>query len=271
MTIALKNDNFLHITHPKFNAIVSLQGAQLLQWKPKDTDDILWSTDFSHFSVGKAFRGGVPVCWPWFGKVQKPSHGFARLMKWTLEKTQHTKVSALFIFTLQDTPQTQEIFPYSFKLTLQMTLGLECKIELFIETEVPTTGALHSYFRTYNILDEHIDGLGLVYTDALEAHTQKRQNGTLIMDKEVDRVYTNAKNVTIVSNSMRKLKLQHNGQSDLVVWNPWEKTSLKMTDMKKNDYLKMFCVETAKINTMLQPKDYLGVTINIVYENSKNP
>ena len=31
-----------------------------------------------------AIRGGVPLCYPWFGGVKQPSHGTARLRLWQL-------------------------------------------------------------------------------------------------------------------------------------------------------------------------------------------
>src|SRR5687767_13158089 len=51
--------------------------------------NVLFISKASHFTTGKAIRGGVPVIFPWFGprdgKPGAPMHGFARTSPWSLE------------------------------------------------------------------------------------------------------------------------------------------------------------------------------------------
>lgn len=261
MSIEFINNNFLHIKHPKCDAIISLQGAQLISWTPKDKIAVLWATSLSYFKKGQAFRGGIPLCWPWFGKSKTPSHGFARLLTWKLQETQETTDYCHLTFTLSDTKYTRTLFPHCFNLTLKITLGKDVHIELDIDTEVETTGALHSYFSSVEVEKEIIGGLGNNYTDSLDSNRLKTQVSRLKIDKEVDRIYTTPSSITTITSKDRLLTLKHKNHSDIVVWNPWAKTSSKLSDMKQGVYKNMFCIETAKINKSLQPTDIIGLHI----------
>src|SRR4029453_10385190 len=49
---------------------------------------VLWLSRASRFERTHAIRGGVPVCFPWFGQKagapEAPMHGFARILPWHL-------------------------------------------------------------------------------------------------------------------------------------------------------------------------------------------
>ena len=87
----------LEVHHPLFQATLFLQGAHLASFKPQDESDWLWMSPSARYEPGRAIRGGIPVCWPWFGdparnapEVRKrihtdKAHGFARTALWKLE------------------------------------------------------------------------------------------------------------------------------------------------------------------------------------------
>lgn len=68
------------------SAKISLYGAHVLSFTPKDERDLIFLSQDAFYQNGKAIRGGIPVCWPWFGAHPEnknlPSHGFARLSNW---------------------------------------------------------------------------------------------------------------------------------------------------------------------------------------------
>ena len=258
------NNNFLYIKHNQCNAIISLQGAQLISWKPKERDDILWSTQLSYFEEGKAFRGGIPICWPWFGKLKSPAHGFARLLRWSLDKREENKKNVTLTFTLKDTPETHKLFPHTFLLTLTMVLGNTLSISLSVSCDIETTGALHTYLSSQNIMKEQIYGLGITYKDALQDYKEIFTTEPLTIKKEVDRIYTQSLSTTKIVSDKRKMTLLHKGYSDIVVWNPWKDTSSKLEDMREYDYLKMFCVESARITLPLAKKDELSMHLSFM-------
>ena len=63
------------------SAEISLFGAQTLQYRPTGNAPVFFLPERVDFSDGKDVHGGVPVCWPWFGRNGEPGsqpHGFAR-------------------------------------------------------------------------------------------------------------------------------------------------------------------------------------------------
>ena len=86
-----------------------------------------------------AIRGGVPLCYPWFGGVKKPSHGTARLRLWQLSDydLQANKVRLEFsLFSEYGVIEAKMKMEFTDKCTMTLThLGQE-----------PAQAALHSYF-----------------------------------------------------------------------------------------------------------------------------
>ena len=55
------------IDTPLATATISLHGGQVVEWRPKHQETpVLWVSKLATFTPGKAIRGGVPICWPWF-------------------------------------------------------------------------------------------------------------------------------------------------------------------------------------------------------------
>lgn len=253
----------IRISHPLCTATILMQGAQLVSWCPKGEAEVLWSADNATYKQGKAFRGGIPICWPWFGKSKSPSHGFARIIPWELiHQKSHTE-GVILKFTLSDTAKTRDIWPHHFKLILEMRLGSTCELNLQIDAPLKTTGALHTYLKTDNISQAFITGLGKHYLDTLQCVESCSADNDLIINKEVDRIYTLALSENKLINRDRTIHITHKNNSDVVVWNPWIKTSSQLEDMKQNDYKQMVCIETAKINTTFNNNDYLAVKIKL--------
>ena len=80
---------FAHIDNGQGEALLCLQGAHLVSWRPKDqVEPVVWVSDFAKYAAGKSIRGGVPVCWPWFGPHKSessfPGHGYARTVPWAV-------------------------------------------------------------------------------------------------------------------------------------------------------------------------------------------
>ncbi len=71
-------------------AQVYLQGAHVAHFQPRGDKPVLWMSGESRFEAGKPIRGGVPVCFPWFGpkagSPDAPMHGFARLLPWAVSE-----------------------------------------------------------------------------------------------------------------------------------------------------------------------------------------
>ena len=256
--------DILHIDHPLCTATILLQGAQLISWIPAGTSDIFWSSDISHYRSGKAFRGGIPICWPWFGKAHSPAHGFARLMPWNLTSREDTSQCVILEFQLNDSLQTREIWNHPFTLTLRMSLGSTCSVTLHIDAPVQTTGALHTYLATSDITQSSITGLGDSYIDSLQENSIITTDPSpLQIDSEVDRIYTHSSSDNILTTPQKTVHILHDSYSDVVVWNPWIERSEQISDMNPVDYSRMICIETARITKQLETQDSIGLMIRM--------
>lgn len=250
--------NYVHLENNGSTAFVSLYGAHVLHYTPKGEKDVLWNSETSYFEQGKPIRGGIPVCWPWFGPhdndSSKPQHGFARLLVWDVDKTQvNTNGETELVLSLQENSGTKTLWPYSFKATLTIRLGKKLFIELAIQntgTEPFTmTEALHTYFQVGDASQVTIEGLkGAIYLDGLDQNAPVVQTEKLIeIKKEENRRYLNTVSSCIINDPVldRKIRVEKENSNTTVVWNPWIATAKSMPDFDDEGYKTMVCVEAA--------------------------
>jgi len=247
------------ISNQSASAVISLHGGQILSYKPsKEAEDLLFLSSKSLYADGKAIRGGIPVCWPWFGPdpkgLQRPNHGFVRSHCWTVQKIEasdeQTKVSLQFL----ESYKKEKTWRQPFSLTLVITIGKILSLQLITrntgDKAFSITQAFHSYFRVGDIDRVQVLGLdGCEYFDKLDQGTQKTQIGAVVVKEEVDRIYTEVKNKLIIDDSAfnRRIEISSPGNETVVVWNPWIKSSKKIADLKAQAYKHFICVETGNI------------------------
>lgn len=248
---------FIRIRNSHADALISIYGGQILSFKPKDTEEVLFLSEKAYFEEGKAIKGGVPVCWPWFGphpeKNSLPSHGFVRNRMWNVLHTGTTENGATKVsIGIHSTPETLTIWPYSFTLILDITVSKTLRMELTTrntgEQTFSMTQALHSYFSVADISLTSILGLeGKQYIDKTDNGSLRQQDGNVAISNEVDRVYSDVPSLmTIVDDSMqRSIQISASGSKTAVVWNPWSEISASSGDLQDDDYKRFLCVETA--------------------------
>lgn len=250
----------LQVRNAHAEALVSLYGAQVLSYRPVGAGaEVLFLSERASFEAGKAIRGGVPVCWPWFGPdpqgLGRPNHGFARTRLWSVLSTCATPAGETqATLGLRDTPDTRALWPHAFELTLQITVGTTLRLALTTrntgDAPFQITQALHSYFAVGDIARTAVTGLdGCSYIDNATGAggAVKRQTGAVHIATEVDRIYTGVPAaLTIVDDALqRRTRLSAQGSRTAVVWNPWISIAAGMTDLKDDAYLRFVCVETA--------------------------
>ncbi|WP_439291936.1 MULTISPECIES: D-hexose-6-phosphate mutarotase [Rahnella] len=259
----------LVVTHPKVRAAIALQGAHLLSWQPEGEEPVLWMSSASAFKEGVAIRGGIPICWPWFGPAGKPSHGFARNMAWELTDHQETDEGVVLTLTLKSSPETLALWPHEFTLTARFTLGATCHIELESTGDFDANSALHTYFNIGDIASVSVKGLGNSFIDKVDGAKAKQTEGDLTFTGQTDRIYTQPQATSEIVDPVlkRTLVVAHENNSDVVAWNPGSELSVSMADMPDDGYKTMVCVETAQvsdkhISTHATPA-HLAVTFSI--------
>ena len=172
----------LQIHNHNCEAEISLQGAQVLKFFSKKLNkDLLWLSDLNQYQSGKAIRGGIPLCFPWFGghvtDKSFPSHGFARNSVWTLLETLEDEIGHHLRFELKDSAATRQYWNYAFKLEMLIhcgeTLKLELKLQNLDDKALEFSFAWHSYFPV-NTQQAQVMGLQYCnYIDQLDGNQIK--------------------------------------------------------------------------------------------------
>jgi len=238
-------------------ASIALQGAHVLGFQAKGQPPLIWMSEEATFAPGKSLRGGVPICWPWFGShasdASLPGHGPARTVDWQPVASEslndgRTRIS----FELMETDKTRQMCAHPLRVQLHVTVGSSLALELEttnLGNSVFTLGAaLHTYFAVGDVRLAHIEGLdGCAYIDKMDGALRKQQHGSLSITEETDRIYldTGSRSEIIDPFLGRRIVIESSGSASMVVWNPWIETANKMGDLGTDGYLNMLCVETA--------------------------
>jgi glucose-6-phosphate 1-epimerase len=238
------------------SATISLQGAHVLSWIPEGEEEVIWLSEEAKFAPGKSVRGGIPVCWPWFGAHESskdfPAHGFARTTTWelicmeTLEDGR-TRVT----FTTEPQADNEHMWPPQTTVLYQLTVGRKLQMELITHNNgaqpITIGQALHTYFRIGDVSKVLLHGLDdSEYLDKLENFERKNQRGPIFIDREIDRIYLDTVSECVIEDRQLKRNIVINkcGSHSTVVWNPWQDTAEKMGDLGEDGYRKMLCVES---------------------------
>ncbi|OOF79333.1 D-hexose-6-phosphate mutarotase [Rodentibacter caecimuris] len=241
------------LDHPVGKAKIALQGAQLLSWKPHyEQQDLLWLSEIEPFELGTAIRGGVPICYPWFGTKQSPAHGTARLRLWQLSDYEIQPDKVRLVFALFDQNHIIEA-------KMEMVFEQKCRLLFTHYGQRPAEVALHSYFHIGDITQVEVLDLPTSCFNSLTQQTEEVPSRRTI-NENVDCIYTGNFHQNRISDHQfkRAITLEHHNASELVLWNPWHKAT---SAMGETDYQKMICLETARISQRLGFGETVGVDI----------
>ncbi len=258
----------LEVQHPLFSAALALQGAHLYHFAPAGSDSWLWLSPDARFEPGRAIRGGIPICWPWFGDPARnpepvrdqlhgdslPAHGFARTAMWVLADLDETEQEVLITLVPDDeagsstTPELRWCCNASVALTFRFradSLSLELTTTNTGTQPLALTQALHTYLPTADITGTTLHGLqGSTYLDTLDDWQSKKQAGDVSFDGETDRIYQASPAISIHGPG-QSFCLTARGSASTVVWNPGPDKARRLSDFPDNGWTAMLCVETA--------------------------
>jgi D-hexose-6-phosphate mutarotase len=234
-----------------------LHGGHVLSFFPRGHEPVLWVSKQSRFETGKAIRGGIPVCWPWFADHPTggdiPAHGFVRTALWTVTESEALKDGRTRLgLVISDNNDTRTLWPYLFRLEIDVTVGTMLKVELIAtntgKEAFTCGGALHSYFHVSSISNVVIKGLeGCSYIDKVDESRRGVQEGSVTIDGETDRIYLEIDGDCLIEDNglQRRIGIAKSGSRTTVVWNPWVDKARAMKDFGDQEYHSMVCVETA--------------------------
>jgi len=256
-------------------AKVSIYGAQVLSFIPKGKDDLLFVSSKSFYQEGKAIRGGIPVCWPWFKAhptdSTKPSHGFARISRWEVLSTKKEGDEVVISLGLKSDDRTKDFFPYDFEAMLEVTVGKGLNLELTTKNmdskPFDVSAALHTYFNISDIANVKLRGLHkTAYKDDVLGIDALQEDEMVTFSGRTDRRYKETEGEVSIIDGDKTIKVGKKDSKITVVWNPGAELASQMADLGNNDYKKMVCVESANSlndTITIQPGTFhcLGTTI----------
>jgi D-hexose-6-phosphate mutarotase len=239
-------------------ALVYLQGAHVARFQPKGARPLLWMSAASRFEPGKPLRGGVPICFPWFGPKagasDAPLHGYARILPWTVAGVTLEPDGALrAVLELMTEAAARGGFPRELSLSLAVTVARSLRMDLTVRNVggAPATfeEALHSYLAVSDVRTIRIRGLECAgYVDKTAGMGHRPPSGAPIaIEAETDRVYTGTTGTVTVEDPgwQRSIVVAKQGSATTVVWNPWVAKAKAMPDFGDDEWTGMVCVETA--------------------------
>ena len=240
-------------------AAISLSGGHLLRWQPKtQAEPVIWLSEAAKVQPGKSIRGGVPVCWPWFGahstEADFPAHGYARTAAWQVVETAALANGETEIeLALDESNHNGSLWPYTTPLSLRITVGQRLKMCLTTRNDsadsVEISEALHTYFQIGDIASIKVEGLDACqYLDKVDDFAQKTQAGAIGFVGETDRVYVDTAAECVIDDEQlqRRIHIAKHGSASTVVWSPWQDKAAAMGDLGEPEgWRRMVCVESA--------------------------
>ncbi|WP_346858289.1 D-hexose-6-phosphate mutarotase [uncultured Draconibacterium sp.] len=256
---------FAMVSNKYADATISLYGAQILNYNPVRSMEILWMSPESIFEKGKAIRGGIPVCFPWFGPhvsdETMPQHGFARILDWEVSKTEMLpNGESKIVLQLCSSEETKKYWPYDFCADMIFTVGNKLSVTLKVTNTsnepLDYTCALHSYFSLSAIQNITIEGLeNTLYQNQLDGGEYLQETELLEIAQAETRHYYDTETTCVIDDPIykRRIRIEKEGSKNTTVWNPWAEACLQMGDVPDDAYETFVCLETVnKINNSIE-------------------
>ncbi|MFP5420106.1 MAG: D-hexose-6-phosphate mutarotase [Gammaproteobacteria bacterium] len=249
--------------------LISQQGAQILSYQEDDQPPLIWLSEQAAYKRGQGVRGGVPVCWPWFGNLQRnpqavqamhlqqdtaPAHGLVRNLDWQLQGIDSCDDGVQLEFVYNSATQPLADWPHAAELRLNIRLNERLHIQLnsrnLDDTPLAISQALHSYFAVSDIRNVAVEGLhGCRYIETLEDWQQRQQDGLLTFSGETDRIYLDTPaQLSILDRAwQRRIQLHSSGSNSAVLWNPWIDKAQRLSQFAADAWPSMLCIEHANV------------------------
>jgi glucose-6-phosphate 1-epimerase len=248
----------IRVTAPSSSAEVYLHGAHVTSWQPANADEVLFVSAQSHWQDGRAIRGGIPICFPWFrSKADDPSapaHGFVRTKEWRLESVKSEGESVVVVCSTESDESTHRWWPHSFRLVHILSIGSSLRLQLAVantgQTPFRFEEALHTYFRVSQVSSGIIRGLDQVpYLDNNDGNRQKVQSGDLILTGKTDNAYMNVSGAAdLIDPTLRRsLRTEKQNSATTIIWNPWQDGAAALSDLGDEEWRQFACVEASNI------------------------
>lgn len=279
----------LRVQTSRAELLIAEQGAQVLRYMEHGQEPVIWMSEEAAFEAGNSVRGGIPVCWPWFGDLMRnppqiqalhsggrlPAHGLVRGIDWILAENAiegDTVRLSLAIPPVGDSPSLRHL-PAGIELRLDIVLDDRLHLKLTTrngsEQHIALSQALHSYFAVSSIHNATVEGLeGQRYIETLEGWAERQQKRPLVVSSETDRIYLDLPPQLAIRDDgwNRRIRIEASGSSSAVVWNPWASKARRLSQFADDAWQRMLCIETANVMddlVELAPGEEHGMGVSI--------
>ena len=267
------------ISTPEASGEMYLHGGHLTSWKSQASGEVLYLSPNSLFEDGRAIRGGIPICFPWFGDKTDdpvaPAHGFVRTKEWQLESIEAEGDNVVVSMSTQSDASTRKWWPFDFRLLCRARFGDELGLELTAVNNGSSVftfeEALHAYFAVKDSESAFVRGLdATVYLDKTDKFVKKLQSDDVHFSAETDRVYLNTTSELRLFDPAGKriVRIEKENSQTTVLWNPWSEKSAALKDLGAGEWKNFVCIETTNVGTFavkLQPGEShtMAMTANV--------
>lgn len=241
---------FIEIAHARVSARISVEGAHIVSCIPAGQKPLLWLSPEEPEMPGIPLRGGIPICWPWFGNERHgPAHGIARTSRWTLKDVRVTETEVHVSLGLASQDMARQLPDERWEVSVDFILGEDLQVTLVTTNtgaSVQSLGqALHTYLPVSDIGQVSVLGLeGCTYRNQLTGSLEQ-QAGAIHIAEEVDRIYQGAVAGVHMVDPEDRISIVATGSGSTVVWNPWRNKALQLGHFPADGYRHMLCIETA--------------------------
>ncbi|MEM6459465.1 MAG: D-hexose-6-phosphate mutarotase [Planctomycetota bacterium] len=226
-----------------------LHGATLTHWQPAGQAPVLFTSAEAVYDGRKAIRGGVPVCFPWFGPhpsdPDAPAHGLARTRPWQLTRTAADARGV-------ETRTVLHVGPLQIEQAVVVGPTLEARYTVTnpSDTDQRFELALHTYLALGDIHQASVTGLEHAeYLDQLTGEIHRQPDAPITFTAETDRVYRGTDATCTLHDPAlgRRVVVEKLGGRSTVVWNPWIDKSARTADLGDDEWTRFCCIESACI------------------------
>jgi len=248
----------VQVSSPVATGEVYLHGAHVTSWRPTGAEEVFFVSPHSLWQDGKAIRGGIPVCFPWFGSKaddpHAPDHGFVRTREWRLDSIERSGDAVSVSMVTESDDSTRKWWPFDFRLLHRVTFATELTIELVMTSTgsepLRFEEALHAYYRVGDVTKPSISGLDRThYLDKTDDFREKLQRGSVVIEAETDRVYLNTERALELNDPVlqRRITIAKQNSRTTVVWSPWSAKARALADLGADQWKHMLCIEVANV------------------------
>jgi len=251
-------------------AEIHLHGAHVTAWAPAGTPSALWLSPLSRYDDASAIRGGIPLCFPWFGPLagrpDAPRHGIGRTARWALDDVREVDGDVVVRLVLRDDATTRAAaWPHPFVALCTVTVGARLTVTLTFthlgQEPVLLEEALHTYLAVGDVTAAEVLGLeGVAFVDKTAAGARvPGAAGPLRIAGEVDRVYLDTTAPVTVRglghgpDDERAVTVAKTGSATTVVWNPWSDGARATADIEDGGWPQFVCIEASNVGVAAVP------------------